>query len=295
MATAIGGRFVLPIMQVVDSTGVPYNGAKLFFYATGTSTDQQTFSDSALTVPNPQPVLTNAQGMFPQIFMLPAPAYRVRLLDPTDAIVWDCDPVSGLPGVGTAPGYVPVGSIMPFAGGAPPSGWLFADGSLISRTVFSVLFAVIGTTYGAGDGATTFAVPDLRGRVAAGADSQGGVAAGRLTFGNSGVAGDTLGASGGSELSQAHNHTLTDPGHNHTTNDAGHAHEQQMGQGSGSTNAWNITGTGALVNMDIMTEPATTGITNNGTTTGITIDSFGSGSSQNVQPTIVTLYVIFAG
>lgn len=58
---------------------------------------------------------------------------------------------------------VPTGAIMPFAMNSAPSGWLAANGSAVSRTTYAALFAAIGTTYGAGDGNTTFTLPDLRG------------------------------------------------------------------------------------------------------------------------------------
>jgi len=61
------------------------------------------------------------------------------------------------------------GFIVPYAGQTPPSGWLLCDGSPVSRTTYAGLFALIGTTYGAGDGSTTFNVPDLRGSVVVGA------------------------------------------------------------------------------------------------------------------------------
>jgi microcystin-dependent protein len=56
----------------------------------------------------------------------------------------------------------PVGLLAPFAGASAPSGWLLCDGSAVSRTTYAPLFAVIGTTYGAGDGSTTFNLPDMR-------------------------------------------------------------------------------------------------------------------------------------
>ena len=58
---------------------------------------------------------------------------------------------------------VPAGAVMAFAMNGAPTGWLAADGSNVSRTTYSSLFSAIGTTYGSGDGATTFALPDLRG------------------------------------------------------------------------------------------------------------------------------------
>lgn len=69
---------------------------------------------------------------------------------------------------GLAAFLVPTGCVMPFAGAAAPSGWLACDGSAISRATYAALFAAIGTTWGAGDGTTTFNLPDLRGRSAIG-------------------------------------------------------------------------------------------------------------------------------
>jgi microcystin-dependent protein len=57
------------------------------------------------------------------------------------------------------------GLVLPYAGSSAPTGWLLCDGAEISRTTYSDLFALIGTTYGVGNGSTTFNIPDLRGRV----------------------------------------------------------------------------------------------------------------------------------
>lgn len=84
---------------------------------------------------------------------------------------------------------VPAAAILPFAGAAAPAGFLLCDGSAVSRSDYATLFTAIGTTYGTGDGSTTFNVPDLRGRVPVGADG----VAGRLS------ANDALGKSGGEE------------------------------------------------------------------------------------------------
>ena len=64
------------------------------------------------------------------------------------------------------PGAVPTGTVVPFAGSVAPAGYLLAFGQAVSRTNYPGLFAVINTTYGIGDGSTTFNVPDLRGCVA---------------------------------------------------------------------------------------------------------------------------------
>ena len=66
---------------------------------------------------------------------------------------------------------VPTGTVLAFAGSSAPSGFLLCDGRAVSRTTYTSLFSVIGTTYGSGDGSTTFNLPDMRGRVAVGSDA----------------------------------------------------------------------------------------------------------------------------
>ena len=69
-------------------------------------------------------------------------------------------------------GTMPIGAIVPYsASGSVPAGFLVCDGSAISRTDYADLFKAIGTTYGAGNGSTTFNIPDLRGRVPVGVNS----------------------------------------------------------------------------------------------------------------------------
>lgn len=63
---------------------------------------------------------------------------------------------------------ITAGIITPYGGSTAPTGWLMCDGSAVSRTDYSQLFDAIGTTYGSGDGSTTFNLPDLRGRVVVG-------------------------------------------------------------------------------------------------------------------------------
>ena len=74
---------------------------------------------------------------------------------------------------------IPVGAVVAFAMSTPPTGFLKANGAAISRTAYSALFAKIGTTYGAGNGSTTFNVPDLRGEFVRGWDDGRGVDTGR--------------------------------------------------------------------------------------------------------------------
>ena len=75
---------------------------------------------------------------------------------------------------------VEAGAVMSFAMNTAPTGWLKANGANVSRTTYANLFAAIGTTYGAGDGSTTFAVPDMRGEFPRGWDDGRGVDSGRV-------------------------------------------------------------------------------------------------------------------
>jgi microcystin-dependent protein len=177
---------------------------------------------------------------------------------------------------------VPAGCVMPFAGAAPPDGWLLCYGQAVSRTSYSDLFAAIGTTYGAGDGSTTFNLPDLRGRVAAGKDDMGGSAAGRLT---SAVSGATLGASGGEQ-----SHVLSTaeiPAHNHGVNDPGHGHNAPggrivIGDASILNQSWYSYADGSNISPGTSANGSNISIQNAG----------GGGTHNNTQPTIVLNHII---
>jgi microcystin-dependent protein len=118
----------------------------------------------------------------------------------------------------------PPGTVVAFAGSAAPTGWLFCFGQTVSRVTYATLFTTLGTQYGSGDGSTTFVLPDMRGRVAAGRDNMGGTAASRLTNAASSIQGDLLGAGGGNENLHNHNHTQT----NHTHTQSNHSHDNSL-------------------------------------------------------------------
>lgn len=103
---------------------------------------------------------------------------------------------------------LPSGTVVAFAGSTVPPGWLACDGSAVSRTTYASLFAAISTSAGAGDGATTFNVPDYRGYFLRGTDSGAGRdpdAALRVAQNNGGNVGDTVGTVEADEF-QDHSH-----------------------------------------------------------------------------------------
>ena len=110
----------------------------------------------------------------------------------------------------------PAGIVAPFAGTSAPSGWLACNGAAVSRVDYATLFAAIGTTWGAGDGSTTFNVPDLRGTFLRGTGTNG-------TYGT--AVGQAVGTYA-ADTYLNHNHTAT-------SSDSGHTHQSAyFGTGS---------------------------------------------------------------
>ena len=166
----------------------------------------------------------------------------------------------------TITSLMPSGAVLPYAGASTPTDWLLCAGQAVSRTTYAALFTAISTTYGVGDGSTTFNLPDLRGRVPAGKDDMGGSGANRLTSGSAAALdGDTLGTGGGVE-----EHTLT------TAQIPAHTH---------SVVSTADTGTNNCSGKPYMRVGDDCGTINTG--------SAGGGTAHtNVQPTLVLNYII---
>jgi len=88
---------------VENNVGVPINGAKLYFYLTGTTTPHDTWSDVGLTTPNTNPVVADSSGRFPNVFLDPTVAYKVVLTDSAGVQIWTADPVQGVPPISQQP------------------------------------------------------------------------------------------------------------------------------------------------------------------------------------------------
>lgn len=215
---------------------------------------------------------------------------------------------------------LPVGIIQAYAGSTVPgANWLFAQGQAVSRSTYSALFGVVGTTYGAGDGSTTFNLPNLQGRIPVGRDT------GQVEF-------DVLGETGGakthtltlgempshSHVQDAHNHgqnahNHVQDAHGHGVNDPTHAHAQNIGAnpGAGSSTGFDMTSvsststtlgqyqnginTGAAAtNISIQNNTATNqaATATNIAATATNQNTGGGGAHNNLQPYIVLNYII---
>ena len=180
---------------------------------------------------------------------------------------------------------IPPGTIVMTGRNTAPSGWLICNGSAVDRTQYAELFAAISTTFGAGNGTTTFNLPDMRGRVAAGVGTgTGGGASGT----GAPTGGTALAAVSLSGWFGTNDVTLTSaqiPAHTHPITDPGHTHGQNGGTGGPQATRLTSDTHDTPTNSADPTDSATTGITVNNNTGG-------GGSHTNLQPTVGLNFII---
>lgn len=202
------------------------------------------------------------------------------------------------------PNPIPAGAMMAWASNVIPANWLLCDGSAVSRSTYASLFTSIGTTYGSGDGTTTFNLPNLKGKTIVGKDSA------QTEF-------DVLGETGGAKthtlttaempshthIQDAHTHTQN--AHTHSVSDPSHTHGPASGyigmlQNTYPTaNTHNIPGGGGYISPNVGSVGySSTGISivqntaTNQNYTATNQNTGGGGAHNNLQPYIVLNYII---
>jgi len=160
-----------------------------------------------------------------------------------------------------APGVL-TGALLMWATTSAPSGYLMCDGSAVSRTTYAALYAVIGTTFGSGDGSTTFNVPNYTNRM---------------------PYGTTIGTTGGSAdaIVVSHTHTatsaVTDPGHVHTYQGSNYQPNNAAGSVPDWIGASTMTTNSAVTNISVATTVNSTG---------------SSGTNANLPPYLGIRFII---
>ena len=160
---------------------------------------------------------------------------------------------------------VPAGSIFTFASTTVPSGYLECNGAAVSRSVYATLFATISTTFGSGDGSSTFNLPDLRGQFVRGwANNATGTGDDGRSF-----------ASTQSDQNKTHGHSasVSDPGHKHVT----------LGHGTGDDGGSRVTGSG---------DGGSSSSSMNNADTGISVGVANDGGAEVRVKNIALMYVI---
>lgn len=306
--------------QARDVNGVAFPGAKAFFFDANTTTPRVVYADNAATTPLTQPVLADAQGRFPAVF-LPSGLYRERVTTAGNVLLWDIVEIDPAPTVTTGGGGGSVaanllfrtGYLMPYYGTGVLDGFVRCAGRTIgsasstgteranadAQALFEFLWtADANLAVSGGRGATANAdwlankaltLPDFRGRVMAGLFDMGNTA---LTI----PSGVPINAGTVTELGRvlgAQTHTLTSaqiPAHNHTASvtDPGHSHTLNN---IATGNVSGIAGGGGGVSP---ADGSGRGTSTNTTGISVTVNNNtgGGGVHNNMQESmLVTFYV----
>jgi microcystin-dependent protein len=191
---------------------------------------------------------------------------------------------------------VPVGTIVSWPGIFVPEKWHLCDGAVLNRADYPGLFNALGTRFNTGgETSAQFRLPDLRGRTIVGRDDMGGTAAGRVSQGVSGVNGLTLGATGGHQALQTHGHLTSETPHSHpgTASFAGQLLYENVRAGSSSPFLQGGTAWGKVT--DPVGGNPNLNLTIGNASTGLSIQTSGTGNGQNMMPCMVLNHIIFTG
>jgi microcystin-dependent protein len=311
--------------QFFDNSGVPLAGGLIYSYAAGTTTPLVTYTSSTGLTAHPNPIVLDSAGRINEVWVAEGTNCKFVLKTSTNVLIGTYDslfPIASLPvsiynggtGATTAEGarinlglgtfLVPTGSLVMWPSSVIPTDWKLCNGDAISRTTFATLYSLIGTTFGVGDGTTTFNLPNYKNRMPYGADT---VAVG-ATGGSANAIVVSHTHTGTTDLpNQGHTHAFSgttggqSAGHNHSALDPAGGTYQNVGGLFGSD--YNFGAYGSTANGTYVTGPnsvdhnhafsGTTGDISQGHVHPFTTASAGSsGTNANLPPYLGINFII---
>lgn len=302
----MGAQFTVPLITVIPGQIIAsalwnneWNNININFIPAGMDSYSDTDAQMQIqTDPFPGNVTSHASNLGGEIERI-----RFQIAQLLGTTFWYNDPPATLASL--VNDIVPIGGSILFPSATPPnSNWLLRNGQAIGRVAYAALFALIGTTFGAGDGSTTFNIPNSTDKMPIGAGNlyalgaTGGATTHTLTAGEIPSTGLTVPIT-----DPGHTHTITDPNHLHGVTDPGHFHSMTPNSltGGGGTpatpaasNTTTAQNTGSKT-TGVSVNSASTGITGaNSGTTGITaaLAGAGGGSHSILNPYLAEYWMI---